>query len=134
MFSTDWGIEGGQAVLYGGSCTACAGKFFPNTKRCPVCLSEQVERIRLSREGKLYSFSVVRVDSSGMRAPYTIGYVDLFDGPRVFAHIAGREDEPLKPDATVQLTYGPLPLKNQETVLTYKFEPRLRNGQRGSQL
>jgi len=124
IFPDDWGLEFGKVVLYGGYCSACFARWFPRSKHCPSCLNDQVQRVALSGEGKLYCFSIVRVDASGMEAPYAIGYVDLQDGPRVFAHLSGWEDRQLRPDMAMQLTYGPLPLKDQDaTVLTYKFAP-----------
>jgi uncharacterized OB-fold protein len=124
LFSSDWGIEAGKVVLYGADCRACENKLFPRTTRCPLCLSKEVHPLILPREGMLYSFSIVRVDSPQLRAPYAIGYVDLPGGPRVFAHLVGWEDQQLQPDIRVRLTYGPLPLKNESlTELIYKFEP-----------
>jgi uncharacterized OB-fold protein len=123
LFSSDWGIEAGEVVLYGADCGGCQNKLFPSTTRCPLCLSEDVHPVILPREGTLYSFSIVRVDSPQLRAPYAIGYVDLPSGPRVFAHLVGWEDQQLQADIRVQLTYGPLPLKDKSLMeMIYKFE------------
>jgi len=123
LFPEDWSIHEKSAVLLGGRCETCSVRLFPRPTYCPKCLSEKIETITLPSEGVLYAFSVVRLDSTQLKAPYAIGYVDLEDGPRVLAHLLGWEEGLLKPDMRVRLNYGPLPSRvSSESVLTYKFE------------
>ncbi len=53
-------------------------------------------------EGLLYSWSVVHVAPKPWVTPYVIGYVDLPNGVRVFAHIGG-DPELLKVDMPVRV-------------------------------
>jgi uncharacterized OB-fold protein len=60
-----------------------------------------MEETLLARHGKLYSFSTVHVSSS-RPTPYTLGYIDLDDGLRLLATLAGDPKE-LAPDIPVSL-------------------------------
>ena len=44
-----------------------------------------MEALVLSRRGRLYSYTVGRMDSTHFKAPYSVGLVDLPEGVRVFA-------------------------------------------------
>jgi uncharacterized OB-fold protein len=68
---------GSSPSLLGGYCPACERKFFPAPAVCPQCLMP-VESVQLSREGKIYSFTIIRIKPPfGLPQPYAVGYVDL---------------------------------------------------------
>lgn len=85
---------GGQPILLG-SYSESAGKyFFPTRLRCPV--SEQaVVDVDLSTAGTLYSWTFVRMPQMGSQkldasGGYGVGQIDLPEGVRIQAVIAGR--------------------------------------------
>jgi len=82
--------------LIGALCGRCARKFFPSPFVCPYCLGE-LEKVYLSNQVTLHSFTVVRVKAPyGLPLPYCLGYVDLKDdGLRVLALIATSRIEDL---------------------------------------
>jgi uncharacterized OB-fold protein len=77
----------GMAHLVAGRCRACRAYSFPRAAVCTSCLCEDIEPVALSRDGTLYSYSVVHQAPKGWRVPYALGYVDLAEGVRVLAHI-----------------------------------------------
>jgi uncharacterized OB-fold protein len=77
----------GGARLVGGRCRACNALSFPRGAVCTECMSEDVEATDLATEGTLYSYSIVHQAPKGWRVPYAVGYVDLPDGVRIFAHL-----------------------------------------------
>lgn len=80
----------GPPYLVGGRCTLCGAVRFPWRKVCVQCSSSgSVERLALSRRGVIYSFTIVRIASPGMQAPYAIGYVSLPEGVRIVALLGG---------------------------------------------
>jgi uncharacterized OB-fold protein len=79
---------GDPARLIGSRCRSCDARSFPTRTICFECLGDDLEEILLGPDGTLYSFSTVHVSAS-RRVPYTIGYVDLAEGPRVLARLAG---------------------------------------------
>jgi uncharacterized OB-fold protein len=82
-----------HSVLIGSGCTWCGTKAFPPAKICAECLSEDLVPVRLSSEGTLYSFSVVHVAPKRWEVPYAVGYVDLPEGVRIFAHLDARPEQ-----------------------------------------
>lgn len=88
-------------ALKGCECRVCGWKSFPLRTICPGCSSRELLETPLDGHGSLYSFSTVHVSSS-RATPYTIGYVDLDDGVRLLATIAG-DPSALSPDLPVRL-------------------------------
>ena len=80
---------GGAVHLVGGRCADCGAEAFPRAPVCVACMSENIEPVRMPREGTLYAFSTVHVAPKKWRSPMKIGYVDLVNGVRVFTHLAG---------------------------------------------
>ncbi len=71
-------------------CEACEQYFFYPRRYCPSCTSERVTFRNASGRGSVYSFSVVHrapIPAFEGRVPYTVGLVELDEGPRVYARI-----------------------------------------------
>jgi uncharacterized OB-fold protein len=81
--------QSGRPVLVGCLCKACGNRMFPYAPVCPVCMSEDMAREAMPREGTVYSFTVVHVGPKTWEKPYAVGYVDLSNGVRVFSHLRG---------------------------------------------
>ncbi len=86
----------------------------------------------MGRRGRLYSFTIAHVAAVGFEAPYFQAFVDLPEGPRVFALIS--HDVPVRPDALqegmeLELVIEPViaHMENSPT-LTYKYRPTRRSG------
>jgi uncharacterized OB-fold protein len=113
----------GSVRLVGGRCADCGTLFFPSAHVCPECMSEAVMAADLASDGTLYSWSVVHVAPRGWNTPYIAGYVDLSDGIRVFAHIAGTDASSLEMDMPVSLTTAILGEDDGVPVESYAFTP-----------
>ena len=75
--------------LIGSKCSNCGLVAFPKKLTCARCLSSHSKDILLSREGRVDSFTVVRVDLPGLKAPYIWADVKLPEGPIVTSQIIG---------------------------------------------
>ncbi len=89
----------GQPVLLGAACGACGTRIFPAAGVCPHCMSEAMAIEAMPRRGRLYSFSIVHTGPRKWPRPMSVGYVDLYNGVRVFAQLRGRP----RIDAAVEL-------------------------------
>jgi len=71
--------------LIGSKCRSCGETFFPRRLCCRRCSSEDMEKILLSRIGKLFSFTTVRVKPPHFigEVPYLVGVVELPEGERI---------------------------------------------------
>jgi uncharacterized OB-fold protein len=79
----------GDFVLIGGRCGACGLCMFPRAPVCSSCTSEEVTAQQMPKSGTLYAFSVVHSGPRRWLKPYVVGYVDLPNDVRVFAHLKG---------------------------------------------
>ncbi|MQA78855.1 MAG: hypothetical protein GEV10_10335 [Streptosporangiales bacterium] len=93
--------DGEPARLLGSRCRTCDARAFPSRSLCFGCLGTDLEPLALGPAGVLYSYSTVRVSAS-RAVPYTLGYVDLPEGPRVLAELGGDPDR-YRPDQPVHL-------------------------------
>lgn len=117
--------EGELQSLTGSRCTRCGQGFFPKRSRCPACQEVgNMEEIPLSREGRLYSYTIVRQAPPGFRAPYATALVDLPEGVRLFAQLTTADPKEIEIDGPVELTFGPIAVdKDGNEVVSYKFRP-----------
>lgn len=114
--------DGEKPYLLGYKCESCGKVWFPRLDTCPNCWSN-TKQIKLSKTGKLYSYSVIHVGPKEIKAPYVIGYVDLPENLRVFAQIKIDQDK-VKCGMDVEVTDGPIRLEENGTrVISYMFKP-----------
>nr|ACL11820.1 hypothetical protein [Mycolicibacterium brisbanense] len=106
-----------ELSLRGGGCADCGAAAFPCPELCPNCLIPMAPRL-LGRRGVLYTYSAIHSGPAGRNTPYTVGYVDLPDGARVFAHIDGPAAA-LEPDMAVQIRVVP---QNDSVCITWTPE------------
>lgn len=122
---SDSAPESAAAQLVGGRCTGCDKVFFPRFNTCPSCAGRNsMVEVRLSRRGKLYSYSVIHVDTAGFKAPYAVAYVDLPEGPRVFGHLDGWQGGAITLDTPVDIYAGPIGKdRDGAELISVRFRP-----------
>ncbi|OGW17550.1 MAG: hypothetical protein A3G93_03010 [Nitrospinae bacterium RIFCSPLOWO2_12_FULL_45_22] len=118
-------LPGEAPRLLGSRCSACQAYFFPKRYLCPHCHKDgTMEEIRLSNKGTLYTYCIVQVAPEGFTAPYVLGYVDLPEGPRVYALITGIEPSALRIGMELELVIEPIRQDPEgRNILGYKFCP-----------
>jgi uncharacterized OB-fold protein len=87
---------GAAPRLLGSRCTACGEVFFPRRVVCARCLARGCEDVTLGPRGRLFTFTWCHLPRFGSRhsdGGYGVGQVDLPEGPRVQAVLAGRREE-----------------------------------------
>jgi uncharacterized OB-fold protein len=119
---------GDQPALIGSRCENCDAVVFPRIGVCPACRKPDTMRpVEIGRTGKLYSFTIARAASVGFTAPYFQAYVDLPEGPRIFALISGSvpvEPQALREGMALELVIEPVRKDaSGQPVLTYKYRP-----------
>jgi len=121
--------ENGKGRLLANRCNRCGITFFPKRDFCIQCFKDDtIKDVRLSRKGKLHTFSVVYRNTPDFSTPYIIGYVDLKeDGVRIFAPLTDCDPENLHIGMDMELTIGTRNKKasdeDDKRLLTYKFRP-----------
>lgn len=74
--------------LAGARCVACGHPSAIVAPRCTRCGAELAPAV-FGPAGVVWAATTIHVASGGRAAPYTLAYVDLDDGPRLLAHVAG---------------------------------------------
>lgn len=91
----NWRETPARYRLEAGRCKGCGKVFFPKRLICDECKSREFENITLSDQGKLLTFTIIRVapEGYGDQAPYAVGVVEVKDGVRFTSQIV---DVPLR--------------------------------------
>ena len=120
-----WVLEKGSLHLVGGRCKKCGQNYFPSKEICPKCFAEgEMEKIKLSSCGKLYSYSIVQIAPKRFMPPYAVGYVDFSEGVRVLGQLTTTDPARLKLDMEVQAELGRIAVDEEgNDVISYKFKP-----------
>ncbi len=94
--------------LVGGRCAPCGFVTLGVREVCPSCWArDSMTPTPIGRRGVLYTCTVIHQLPPGYAAPFAVGYVDLEDDVRVFAHLEN-EPESLRIGAVLELTVAPL--------------------------
>ena len=75
-------------------CTVCGKIHYPPRVTCSKCGARTFETLVLPREGRVVTFTVVRVPPAGFteQTPLPIALIELDDGVQVMAQIGDVED------------------------------------------
>jgi len=102
------GADDEGAYLVGGKCEACGFTTLGLRDICPDCWTEgSMQQTPIGRRGILYTYTVIDQLPEGYDHPFAVGYVDLADGVRVFAHLENTP-ESLVIGNELELTEGAL--------------------------
>jgi len=115
------GPEGG--ILLANRCKSCGQVYFPKAVFCLTCFNEEMQESKLSRRGKLYSYTIGRMPASHFQPPYAIGYVDMPEGVRIFAPLKMMEDKPFSIGMDMEVVIEKLWQEGDKEVIGYKFKP-----------
>jgi hypothetical protein len=94
--------------LYVQRCRRCSKIFYYPRAVCPEDLSPDLEWVRCSGRGKVYTFTVTyQNQSAGFREnlPYVMAYVELEEGVRLLTNIVGCKPEEVRIDMPVEVTF-----------------------------
>ena len=89
-------IENTGPYLEGLKCTSCAAIFVDQPRtRCAKCgAGNQLEVIKLSNTGKVYSYSIVHRTFPGVKTPFISAIVDLDGGGTIKGNLMGIDPKP----------------------------------------
>jgi uncharacterized protein len=97
--------EGRLEIQY---CRACARHQFYPRRFCTQCLSDQIEWVQASGNGRVYTYTVCHVAAHPAfesRVPYAIAMIELDEGVRMLAGIVDSDMERLAVGAPVRVCF-----------------------------
>ena len=113
--------------LLGSRCRSCGEVFFPRREVCAKCLAIGTDPVELGPRGRLWTFTWCHLPLFGSRRSdggYGVGQVDLPEGPRVQAVLAGtREQFAIGMDVELDLeALGQT--KDGAEIVIFRFKPK----------
>ncbi len=113
--------------LLGTKCTSCGEHFYPRRAICAKCLSDRTTDVEMDARGTLYSYTFVHLPlfgSTNMEHAdgYGVGQIDLPEGPRVQAPLAGKQPE-FRVGQTVQGELNALRQDGANDIVIVRFRP-----------
>jgi len=124
LVNEQWFTETPQGkALAGSRCPKCGRVYFPRKKVCVECFeSGRMVDTALSRQGKLYTFTVAEAGPPGFSVPYAFGYVDLPENVRVFSQLGG-DLGALEIGMDVEMSMGRIRSDNGVDIIGHVFKP-----------
>jgi scaffold protein (connect acetoacetyl-CoA thiolase and HMG-CoA synthase) len=110
--------------LEAGKCKKCGEVSFPPRIVCPNCKSQEFETIRLNDEGKLLTFTIIRVASDKFfgKTPFAVGIVELKDGVKLTTQIADVDFDKLKIGQKVKLVFRKIQDEGKSGLHCYGYK------------
>ena len=113
--------------LEANKCRKCGFVSFPPRLICPQCQNREFEETKLAEEGKVLTFTVIRVPPRQFvdQAPYAVGIVELDDGVKLTGQIVDCDFEDLKIGKRVKIEFRKIFDEGEAGILCYgyKFVP-----------
>ena len=123
----EWFLDFGEGLsLAGGRCPACGKTWFPTKPVCPSCFHDGMQKVPLSGKGKLHTFARSYMGPSGLRTPYTIGFIELPEGIKLFSLLTECEpwDKVLSVGMEMEMVIETIREDEEGTgIVGYKFRP-----------
>jgi uncharacterized OB-fold protein len=107
--------------LEAGRCKGCGVVVFPARHICPSCRGDDVERVRLSRRGKVITSTVIHVPPGDflMEAPYAMALVETPEGARLMTQVVDCDPSSVLPGVEVNLEFRLIRKEGHGGILCY---------------
>jgi uncharacterized OB-fold protein len=105
-------------------CKKCGKINFPPRLICPECGHRKFEQVKLSDEGILKTYTVIRVAPSGFEdeVPYAVGIFELKDGVSTMMQIADCEPDELKIGMPIKVEFRRVQAEGDAGILMYGYK------------
>ncbi|HGY55702.1 MAG TPA: Zn-ribbon domain-containing OB-fold protein [Caldithrix abyssi] len=105
-------------------CLNCGKISFPPRKICPSCKERSFETVQLEREGKLLTFTIIRVAPSVFtdQVPYAIGIVELKQNVRILCQIVDCRLDEIKSGMPVSIEFRRVSEDGEAGVIHYGYK------------
>lgn len=110
--------------LEAGKCKQCGNISFPPRLVCPKCKSQTFETVKLSREGKILTFTIIRVgpDKFSKETPYVVAIIELNDGVRLTAQVADCDVDKVEIGNKVKLVFRKIQDEGKSGLHCYGYK------------
>ncbi|MFQ6082296.1 MAG: Zn-ribbon domain-containing OB-fold protein [Candidatus Aminicenantia bacterium] len=105
-------------------CKKCGYIVFPPRLICPRCKNREFETIKLKDEGKIVSYTIIRVAPEQFtdQVPYAIGIIELDNGVRITAQIVDCDFEDLAIGKRVKIEFRKIRTEGEAGIICYGYK------------
>jgi uncharacterized OB-fold protein len=111
-------------VLLASKCDSCGQAFFPKMEICNACDSDSMTQMALGKTGSLFTYSQVELPAAQFKPPYTVGYIDMPEGVRIFSQLEVVDQMPFEIGMEMTLKIETLWTQEDNEIVGYKFSPQ----------
>lgn len=110
--------------LEAGRCNSCNKIFFPPRQKCNECGSSEFSSIILNEEGKIVTYTIIRVASEKFShyTPYAVAIIELNDGVRLTAQLCDVDFEQVKIGEPVKLVFRKVHEDGKSGIICYGYK------------
>ena len=105
-------------------CSNCGKIFFPPRLVCNNCSSREFLDTKLSEEGIVKTFTVIRVAPTNFvdEVPYAVGIIELNDGVNTMMQITDCDPEEIKLGMPVKVEFRKIQSEGDAGILMYGYK------------
>jgi len=110
--------------LEASKCRSCGNVSFPPRLICPECKSREFEIIKLSDEGKILTYTIIRVASDAFSkiTPFAIAVIAVDSGARLMTQIADSPIDKVKIGEKVKLVFRKIQDEGKSGLHCYGYK------------
>ncbi|MFQ6083196.1 MAG: Zn-ribbon domain-containing OB-fold protein [Candidatus Aminicenantia bacterium] len=110
--------------LEAGRCKKCGYIAFPPRLVCPRCKNREFETIKLKDEGKIVSYTIIRIPPEQFtdQAPYAIGIIELDNEVRITTQIVDCDFEDLAIGKRVKIEFRKIRTEGEAGIICYGYK------------
>ncbi|RKX69118.1 transcriptional regulator [candidate division WOR-3 bacterium] len=112
--------------LEGNFCPDCNRYFLPPRLVCPGCGRKELTPKKLSRKGKIVTFTVIRVPpkTQELKTPYPVAIVETEEGARLTCQVCDCEPSELRIGQEVEIVFREVMREGKTGVIMYGYKAR----------
>ena len=110
--------------LEASKCKSCGNVSFPPRLICPECKSREFETIKLSDEGKILTYTIIRVASDAFSkiTPFAIAVIAVDSGARLMTQITDSPIDKVKIGEKVKLVFRKIQDEGKSGLHCYGYK------------
>jgi hypothetical protein len=110
--------------LEANKCNSCGKVFFPPRLVCSECGNKEFEQVRLSNEGKVVTFTTIRVAPKqfSRETPYTVAVIELDGGVRVTAQVVDCKPEDVAIGKPIRMVFRKIQEEGSGGIICYGYK------------
>lgn len=113
--------------LEAGKCKQCGKIYFPPRIVCNDCHAREFETVQLDKQGKVVTYTVIRIAPSSRRggtdqAPYALGIIEVNPSVRLMTQIVDCDLDEIKIGMPVKLEFRKVLEDGEAGIIAYGYK------------